>query len=415
MISLLRQRNFSLLWFGGLISMIGDWMLYIALPIYVYQLSGSTLATSATFIAKTVPRLLLGSVAGTFVDRWDRKRTMIISNILLALSLLPLLLVRSTDWLWLVYGVAFLQSTINEFFGPAENALLPRVVKEEELISANSLNSLNNNLARVIGPSVGGLVAALFSLAGIVLIDALTFIVAASLIASVTVSGKVEQKTDQDEVALWQSWWEGLRFIWREPVITILFVVVLLTGLGEGVFSVMFIVWVNKVFGGGALELGWFMTAQGVGGIVGGFIIGSIASKLPPARLLGLGSLMFGVLDLMLFNYPNFSPGIWLGLGLIFLVGLPAVGFGASWNTLLQQNVPDSHLGRVFGVYSTLSGLLFLVGTSLAGVVGSSVGPITMLNIQGGAYVVAGLFVLVAFYALSTRSLWLQNRVANES
>src|SRR5262245_15580007 len=103
MIALLRQRNFALLWFGGLISMMGDWMLWIALPIYVYQLSGSALATSVALICRILPRLLLGSMAGVFVDRWDRRRTMVITNLLLAVGLLPLLLVQSVEWLWLVY------------------------------------------------------------------------------------------------------------------------------------------------------------------------------------------------------------------------------------------------------------------------------------------------------------------------
>jgi len=89
MLTTLRQRNFALLWAGGLISMAGDGMLYIGLPIYIYQLTHSTLATSLMFIAETVPRIALGSVAGVFVDRWERKRTMVIANGLLALGLLP--------------------------------------------------------------------------------------------------------------------------------------------------------------------------------------------------------------------------------------------------------------------------------------------------------------------------------------
>ncbi len=88
MLTTLRQRNFSLLWSAGLISMIGDWMLFIALPIYVYKLTGSALATSTMFIAEMIPSLLLGSVAGVFVDRWNRKRIMVITNLLLALGLL---------------------------------------------------------------------------------------------------------------------------------------------------------------------------------------------------------------------------------------------------------------------------------------------------------------------------------------
>src|ERR687883_648003 len=106
MLAILRQRNFGLLWSAGLISLAGDWMLRIALPIYVYQLTGSTLSTGTMLMAAILPDVLFGSIAGVFVDRWDRKRTMVISNLLLAAGLLPLLLVRSADQLWLIYIVA---------------------------------------------------------------------------------------------------------------------------------------------------------------------------------------------------------------------------------------------------------------------------------------------------------------------
>lgn len=127
MIAVLRQRNFSLLWFAGLISMIGDWMLRIALPVYIFELTNSTLATGLMFMVSTLPRLLFGSIAGVFVDRWDRRRTMIAANFLMALGLLPLLLVNSLDSLWIIYVVAFVQALISQFFGPAENALLPGI------------------------------------------------------------------------------------------------------------------------------------------------------------------------------------------------------------------------------------------------------------------------------------------------
>jgi MFS family permease len=145
MFKLLRQRNFGLLWFAGLTSMIGDWVLFIALPIYTYNLTQSSLATGIMFMAGTLPRILLGSVAGVYVDRWDRQRTMVIADLSRAVLLLLLLLVRSAEWIWIIYLVAFLQAIISQFFGPAENALLPQLVDESQLVAANSLNSLNNN------------------------------------------------------------------------------------------------------------------------------------------------------------------------------------------------------------------------------------------------------------------------------
>ncbi|HEX5691379.1 MAG TPA: MFS transporter, partial [Roseiflexaceae bacterium] len=112
MFATLRQRNFLLLWLGGLISFAGDWVLIIALPVFVYDMTGSALATGAMFMAQTLPRLLFSSLAGVFVDRWDRKRTLVITNLVQAAVLPLLLLVHSPSQLWLLYLVAFGQTAL---------------------------------------------------------------------------------------------------------------------------------------------------------------------------------------------------------------------------------------------------------------------------------------------------------------
>src|SRR5919199_6799958 len=217
MLATLRRRDFALVWLAGLISMMGDWVLYIALPIYVYQLTGSALATSAMFAAEMVPALFVGSVAGVFVDRWDRKRTMVVANLLLTLGLLPLLLVHSAGQVWLVYMVSFFESVVAQFFSPAERAFLPTLAGQEHLVAANALNALNNNLARLVGPALGGVVAAWLGLAGVTLVDALTFLLAAALVLLVTASGRVEridperaaEVAERAWIAVWRDWLGG--------------------------------------------------------------------------------------------------------------------------------------------------------------------------------------------------------------
>src|SRR5439155_2850081 len=156
------------------ISMTGDWLLFIALPMYIYQMTHSILATSTMFMVEVIPPIVLGSLAGVFADRWNRKDTMIVANILLALVLLPLLLVKSPQMLWVAYVSAFLTSTIVQFFQPSEGALLPTLVDKEQLATANSLNSLSRNAARLIGPPLGGLIAGLLGVSVIVLLDSAT-------------------------------------------------------------------------------------------------------------------------------------------------------------------------------------------------------------------------------------------------
>jgi MFS family permease len=405
LLSTLRNRNFALLWSGGLISMTGDWMLLVALPIYVYQATGSALATGAMFAAGLVPNVLFGSVAGVFVDRWDRKRTLVFGNTLLALSVLPLLVVPQTGWLWVVYAVAFVQSCFGVFNEPAENSLLPALLGDERLVSANSLNATNNNLARLAGPALAGLVVGWFGLVGVVVVDAASYLVSAALVSLISARSAPERPEEAPPAdaggaaaafsGVWREWAEGLRLVGTGRVLLTVFVVGAVTGLGEGVFLALFPPFVRVALGGGALELGWLMSAQAVGGVLGGLVVGAAAARLSPPRLLGSGAVLFGLIDLAIFVYPSFVQSIAVGLALFVLVGVPAAGMLAGLQTLLQTSAKDHLRGRVFGALGTTQALLMLAGTLLGGALGDAVGIVPVLVVQGGAYVAAGILVLV--------------------
>src|SRR5205085_232560 len=186
----LRQRNFALLWLGGLLSQTGDWLLMIGLPVYVYTQTGSALATSLTLITGFIPGLLFGPLAGVLVDRWDRKWTLIISNLLLAIGLLPLLAVHSKASLWIVYLVLFFESTIEQVVLPAENALLPSLVHEDLLVSANALISVSTNTSRLAGAALGGLLLGLLGLGGVTLLDALSFMFVSAMVVLINMPAK---------------------------------------------------------------------------------------------------------------------------------------------------------------------------------------------------------------------------------
>ena len=403
MIATLRQRNFGLLWWGGLISMAGNWVLYIALPLLVYRWTASTLATSIMFMVETVPAIVLGSVAGVFVDRWERKRTMVITNSLQALGLLPLLFVHGADTVGIVYLVGFGQACISQFFGPAENALLPNLVEEARLPAANALNALNNNLARLFGPALGGFVVAWTGLTGVVLLDAASFAVCGALIALISVTSQPGQAAATEQPAagapwraVWREWWAGLHLIAQSRVIRVLFGVIAITAVGEGIFGVLFVVFVNRVLAGGSQELGWLMSAQAIGGLLGGWTVGWLSQRLPPVTLLAAAALLFGLGDLLIFNVPLILPSVPLVAALFIIVGIVGAGLGPSLNTLLQSHVSDEYRGRVFGAFGTTFALLALGGMALAGLLGDPLGPVPVLNIQGLGYL-ASAVLAVAF------------------
>ena len=402
MIATLRQRNFALLWFGGLVSLIGDWVLNVGLPIYVFLLTHSILVLSIALLAVRLPSILLGSVAGVFVDRWNRKRTMVVTNLLLAVALLPLLLVRTADRVWIVYVVAFAESGIEQFFVPAENALLPALVGNEHLVPANSLNSLSSNLARLVGPALGGLTAAAFGLDGIVLADAASFLCASALIALIAAPPRQPGAPRSGLAAaeagaiarVWREWIDGLRVIVHERTLAVLLLTFSFTALGEGVFGVLYPVFVNRVLHGVALLIGELMSAQAVGGLIGGLLVGLVGRRVMSRWVIGLCSVAFGLIDLAIFNTPAFFPAISLEIGLFVAVGVVGIGFITGMQSLVQTVSPDAYRGRVFGALGTTMGLLGLIGTVTAGTVTDRLGVVTVLNIQGAGYVVAGLLVI---------------------
>src|SRR5579862_2038413 len=183
------RRDLRLVLSAGIISLTGDWVLTIGLIYRVYAVTGSTVASALTMASSFAPQVLLGAVAGVFADRWDRKRTMIVANLLLAAGLLPLLLVHGAGQVWIVFVVMFAEGAVKQFFSPAEQAMVPRLVPDEELLTANALNGQVSNASRLAGSAIGGILVAVGGLAAVTLTDAASFAASAVLLILVRTSG----------------------------------------------------------------------------------------------------------------------------------------------------------------------------------------------------------------------------------
>ena len=401
MLQVLRQRDFALLWFAGLISIIGNWMMAVALPIIVYQLTDSAVATGGLVIARLIPSFLLGSVAGVFVDRWDRKRTMVIVNLLRAPTLLFLPIVDSAGEIWIIFVVTFVGSTLGQFFSPAENALLPMLVREEELIPANALNTLNNNLARLIGPAIGGVLAGWYGLGGIAVADAASFLIAAGMISLIAVPARQPREAPHQTAignrwqALREEWVSGMRVIRHSRSLGIVFSVYAISSFGEGLISAAFPVYVTDVLDGGAQEAGWLMSGQAIGGFIGAFFVGTWAKKMSPLRLFAWGAIGTGMIDLLIFTYPSvLSLGVWLGVALFVVVGLPITGFFTGGMATMQSETDDAYRGRVFGALNTTMALLMIISAAIAGFATDRFGAMAVLSFDSLTYIVSGLVAL---------------------
>ncbi|GHO86452.1 MFS transporter [Dictyobacter formicarum] len=213
MYAVLRNRNYACLWFGGIISSLGDWVLRGALPFYVYARTNSALIAGLTFMATALPWVLLSSVAGVFVDHWNYKRTMIIADLARAVFILMLLLVVVVPQLfWLVYVVSFLEACITQFFNPASVALAPQIVSKDQLQVANSLGSMGASFSRLVGPLLGGMLLSLLGPASAFIADGLSYIGSVVMIALVLVPTTPTEESHQssprsEAMTKWMTYW----------------------------------------------------------------------------------------------------------------------------------------------------------------------------------------------------------------
>ncbi len=404
MFATLRSRDFALLWTAGLISVAGDFALLIALPLHAYALTGSAVATGGVFAASLLPRVLLGSIAGVFVDRWDRKRTMVAADLLRAALLLPLLAVGSPDLLWLLYLVRAATGVVGLIFDPAESALLPRLVGEERLVTANALNALNNNIGRLVGPVAGGVLYAAGGLPAVVIVDAASFVLSAALIMAIRASARPERDDDPvDGASAWgrmvHEWQAGLRLVGQDRSLRTIFIAAGLGLLGEGTFSVGFTPLVIDVLDGGATGAGVLASAQAIGGLLAGVLVARTALKLSPRVLLAGGMIGLGLTDLGVANAALLVPpgpgAMAVGSTFMLLAGFPVVSSFAARDGLLQTLTADAFRGRVFGALGAIQGMATLVGLMLGAAAIDAIGVVPVVSVGAAMWIVGGVFALV--------------------
>ena len=388
----LRQPAFRSLWLAGLVSEAGDWLLFIALPIVVYRQTGSALGTSFAFLALLAPAIALAPLAGRLADRHDRRRMMLIVCGLQALSLLPLLLVGDHTGLPIVYAVIVVQSALSTLFDPAKNALLPTLVGRDQLVSANSLVALNEGVARLVGGPLGGLLLAAGDLRTIVVADAASYALAAVLIARVPGTRRVRATRDSRADR------SPIRFftVLQRPPIRRALALTFFADIAQGIFLVLFIVFVARRLHGGAGETGLLRGVQALGAIGAGLMLATVARRGAPVRLIAGAGLVFGAISLLVWNLPAVTTAPAVYAVLFAIVGAPGVVMSTGLISFLQQTGDSSEHGRIFGALGMADNAGQAVGMIAAGLLTGPLGLGTILDLQGSIYLVTGLVAVRA-------------------
>jgi hypothetical protein len=390
--AVLRRPGVARLGGAGLLSEIGDWMLFIALPLFVLRLTGSSLVTATVFALELVPTILAAPVAGLLVDRCDPWRLMTTVATAQALLLLPLLGAGSRHDLWIVYAVVVAESVLATVIEPCRSTTAAALVPGDDLVGVNQALGMLSSVARLVGGPLGGLALGLGGIDAVVVADAATFAGVATLFAARPPRGAMAAVPPAAaEVAAARAWAEGLAAIRRSPVLRRTAVVIALASLAQGAFVVLFVLFVVRELGAGEADVGVLRGVQAIGSIAGGALLATAIRRIDPGRLLTVSLAAVGVLSLLTWNGPRVTTAFPVYVALFIAVGVPALTTMTACLTLVQSHAEAAVRGRVLSTLFAILGGVQALGMMTAGLVGTGTGLTAALEVQGALYLVAAV------------------------
>ncbi len=365
------NRNFRLLWLGQVVSQLGDWFDTIALYTLLSNLTeDSGRAIGLMLVARFLPSFFVGPLSGVVADRFSRRTILIVSDILRAGVVLGFLFVRRPDQIWLVYALTVLQLVFSTFFEPAKTAVIPSIVSGRELVAANAISSATWSVMLTLGAASGGVVTGWFGTDAAFILDSLTYLASALLIARVRFPRRPERAKSKltigkalgitDTV-------EGARYVWQRPRVLALLLVKPAWGAGGGILTLL-VVFGEKIFpigGRPAAGIGVLYAARGIGTAIGPILMRRVAgeTRANMQTAIGVAFLVGGLF------YAAFGVATSFVVAIIVLM-IAHAGGSVVWvnsTVLLQRAVEDNFRGRVFAAELALLTLTMAASNYLTG------------------------------------------------
>ena len=386
-----KHRSFTLLWTGQTLSRLGDFVYEIALSWWILQKTGSAEAMGLMWVFVVTPSVLLLLIGGAVVDRFPRVRVMLISDIGRTLAVLIVALLAYFDHLqlWHIYATSFIFGIVDAFFSPAYNAIVPQIVPEEDLPSANALTSISANLGRVVGPSLGAGIVALFGTSPAFFINSASFLVSACFLIPLLFSNIPNPAPSENHFLV--DIREGFGVVASTPWLWISILIFSLTNvtlIGPYIVAMPFLV--SDFMMADVQRLGLILSIFPIGYVIGGFWFGRY-DKLPRRGLLmnltlALAAIMLGIFG---FHLP-----LWVLIVAAIINGIALQASTLAWTNLLQEKIPNEQLGRVSSIDQLGSTCLMPVGLYVAGVMTHTIGPSPVFLLGGSLTALAGLLAI---------------------
>lgn len=375
----LRYRNFRLFFGGQLISLTGTWMQQVALTWMVYRMTNSPFLLGFVGFAGQMPSFILSPIAGVLADRLNKHRILIIiqSLAMVQASILAALTLTGRVAVWHVITLSIFLGIINAFDVPTRQSFLLEMIENRaDLSNAIALNSSMFNGARLLGPSIAGIVIAALGEGVCFLLNALSYLAVIGALAAMKITPA--QRAGKPE-SVFSGVAEGFRYVYHSaPIRSILLLLALVSIMGMP-YSILMPIFARDILHGGPHTLGFLMGATGVGALTGALLLASRKNVVGLGRWIPAASAMFGA-GLVAFSL---SSTVWLSVGLLFIVGLGMMVQMASSNTILQTIADDDKRGRVMSFYAVSFMGMVPFGSLLAGSLAGAIGAPRTLMISG--------------------------------
>jgi MFS family permease len=365
-----RNRSFRQLWLGQVVSQMGDWFDTIALYTIILKLTGSGRDVGLLLVARFVPSFFFGAISGVIADRFSRKRIMIVSDILRAVVVLGFLFVRRADQLWIIYVLTVFQLGLSTFFEPAKTAAIPSIVEDRELVAANAIASVTWSVMLTLGAAIGGFITGVFGTDVAFVLDALTYLLSAALIASIRLPKR--KKRERQKLSLGRllgitETIDGIRYVKDRPRVLAALLVKPAWGLGGGILTLL-AVFGERIFPVGkdaAGGIGVLFAARGIGTAVGPIVARRISGEGNRRMQASIGiAFLIGGLFYMAFGSATSF------IFALIVLGIAHCGGSILWvfsTVLLQRAVVDNFRGRVFAAELALLTLTMAASNYITG------------------------------------------------
>jgi len=380
MFAIFRKRDFSLMWSAQLVSTIGSSLTDLAAGILIYRVTGSALAVGLTLMVTAIPTLLVGLVAGVFVDRFDRKRILLSSDLLRGLIVLCIPFGVVTFGPIALYGLLFLAAIVRQFFDPAWESVLPEIANEDELASANSFLSISSFGSTAVGFALAGFLASV-DIHLPFYIDALTFFLSFALVLFVRITRLTPEESTTVGVVV-GNLRAGVRFLWTTPILRSSLIVSVPVLFSFGLWNVLLLPMAIKELGATEFEYGLQEGLTSVGFVVASFIMAKYADRLREGQWMVIATVGMGIFG-VLYGLAN---NIWVAIAMVVASGFLNSPLGISRRLIFQKNTPREMRGRVFSAFAVSRDVVFLMGMALAGL--ADIWPIRALVIASGLILV---------------------------